>query len=296
MAKIFCFGLGYSAQTLAKDLKEQGWTVAGTCRTPGKCSHLRMNGIDAHVFDGAAALDAARSAMSGTTHLLISIPPNADGDPVLRHHAEDIHALAQAPGQSLKWVGYLSTTGVYGDTGGADVTETSPLNPTSPRSVLRAAAETGWLDLWRDHGVQVHVFRLAGIYGPGRSILDQVQAGAARRIDKPGHRFSRIHVDDIATVLLASMGRPNPGEIYNVCDDQAAAQSDVVAYACELLKVTPPPLMPFDDAAPTMSPMALSFWRDNRLVVNRRIKEELGVVLNHPTYKEGLADILSAAR
>lgn len=291
MTNLFCFGLGFSAQTLARGLMAEGWTVAGTCRTPGKQAKLRAGGIDAHVFDGAAPLDtAAAAALARADHLLMSIPPSAEGDPVLTQASPP---LEQAAGQ-IRWAGYLSTTGVYGDTGGAEVTEDSPLAPTSPRGAYRAAAEAAWLDLGRRTGLPVHVFRLAGIYGPGRSVLDQLRQGTARRIDKPGHRFSRIHVADIGAVLRASMARPTPGAIYNVCDDEPAAQADVIAHGAKLLGMPAPNLVPFDQAAETMSPMARSFWRDNRLVSNARIKNDLGAVLSCSTYREGLAAILAA--
>jgi nucleoside-diphosphate-sugar epimerase len=291
MTNLFCFGLGFSAQTLARGLMAEGWTVAGTCRTPGKQAKLRAGGIDAHVFDGAAPLDTvAAAALARADHLLMSIPPSAEGDPVLTQVGPP---LEQAAGQ-IRWAGYLSTTGVYGDTGGAEVTEDSPLAPTSLRGAYRAAAEAAWLDLGRRTGLPVHVFRLAGIYGPGRSVLDQLRQGTARRIDKPGHRFSRIHVADIGAVLRASMARPTPGAIYNVCDDEPAAQADVIAHGAKLLGLPAPDLVPFDQAAEAMSPMARSFWRDNRVVSNARIKDDLGAVLSCPTYREGLAAILAA--
>lgn len=291
MTNLFCFGLGFSALTLARDLMAEGWTVAGTCRTPGKQAKLRADGIDAHVFDGTAPLDAAgAAALARADHLLISIPPNTAGDPVLMH--ADV-ALEQAAGR-IRWAGYLSTTGVYGDTGGAVVTEDSPLAPTSPRGAFRAAAEAAWLALGHTSGLPIHVFRLAGIYGPGRSVLDQLRQGTARRIDKPGHRFSRIHVTDIGAVLRASMARPLPGTIYNVCDDEPAPQADVVAHGADLLGLPVPDLVPFSVAAETMSSMARSFWRDNRVVSNARIKGDLGAVLSCPTYREGLAAILAA--
>lgn len=286
--RLFCFGLGYSAGRLAHALIADGWRVAGTTRTAAGQAHLAAEGIDAYRFDGKAPMDDAKTALTGATHLLSSVPPGSDGDPVLARHGGDIRAI-----KILSWVGYLSTTGVYGDTLGAEVTEASPLNPTSDRSRWRADAEAAWLALSRDHGLPVHVFRLAGIYGPGRSTLDQVRAGMARRIDKPGHLFSRIHVDDIANVLRASMATPNPGAIYNVCDDKPATAADVVAYGCELLGVAPPPAVPFEEARLGMSPMALSFWRDNRRVSNRRIREELGVALDHPTYRDGLRAVLA---
>jgi nucleoside-diphosphate-sugar epimerase len=230
----------------------------------------------------------AATALAGTTHLLLSVPPDAAGDPVLRHHAADIAAL------DLAWAGYLSTTGVYGDRGGGWVDEEVALSPSGERGRRRVEAEAAWLDLWRRHGTPVHIFRLAGIYGPGRSALDQVRAGTARRIDKPGQVFSRIHVEDIAAVLEASMARPRPGAIYNLCDDDPAPPAEVILHACRLLGREPPPLVPFAEAEKEMSAMARSFWDDNRRVSNCRIKEELGVRLRYPDYKSGLAAILAA--
>ena len=291
MARLFCFGLGFSALTLARQLSGEGWTIAGTCRTQGKCDKLSTEGINAFCFDGSAALgNDAADALAQSDHLLISIPPGAAGDPVIKQAAQQI----QAAGGGMRWAGYLSTTGVYGDTGGAEVTENSPLVPTSPRGEYRVAAEQAWLDLSAACGIPMHVFRLAGIYGPGRSVLDQLRHGNARRVDKADHRFSRIHVEDIAKVLRASMARPSAGTVYNVCDDEPAAQSDVVAYGADLIGETPPPAIPFEDASKSMSPMALTFWRDNRTVSNARIKDQLGVTLTYPTYREGLAETLKA--
>lgn len=281
---LFVFGLGYSALVLARRLRARGWRVAGTTRSEERAEALRADGFAARLFDRGRPLADSAAAFSGITHLLTSVPPNGEGDPVLDRHAADI---AKCP--SLRWVGYLSTTGVYGDRGGGRVDEDSELRPTSERSRRRADAERCWLGLWRGRGVPVHVFRLAGIYGPGRSALDAVRAGAAKRIDKPGQVFSRIHVDDIATVVEASMARPAPGCIYNVCDDDPAPPAEVVDYACGLLGVPPPPLVPFAQAE--LSPMARSFYRDNRRVSNRRIKEELGVSLAYPDYRAGLKAI-----
>ena len=285
--RLFCFGLGFSARALLRRLKAAGWALAGTTRTPEKTAALREEGIDVSLFDRDNPL--ADSALAGTTHLLTSIAPDEAGDPVLDTHAG---ALAGLP--DLRWVGYLSTTGVYGDWQGAEVDETSELRGAKGRNRRRIEAEAAWLRLHGERGLPVHVFRLAGIYGPGRSALDQVRAGRAKRIDKPGHLFSRIHVEDIATTLEASMNRPNPGRIYNVCDDHPAAAVDVTAYACELLGVEPPPLIPLKAAA--LSPMALSFWEDNRLVCNRRLHEELGVTLTYPDYRTGLKALLAAER
>ncbi|MBI4183497.1 MAG: SDR family oxidoreductase [Proteobacteria bacterium] len=289
--RLFCFGFGYSAEALARGLRARGWRVAGTSRSEEKLARMSAAGFESFVFDRARPLADPEGALAGTTHLLVSVPPDEAGDPVLARHAAEIAGL-----RSLAWAGHLSTTGVYGDTGGAVVDETSAPAPASARSRRRAEAEEAWLHLWRKRGVPVHVFRLAGIYGPGRSALDQVRAGRARRIDKPGQLFSRVHVDDIAGVLTASITRPRPGAIYNVCDDEPAPQAEVVAFACRLLGIEPPPVVPFDEAAAEMGPMARSFWAESRRVSNARIKRELGVTLLYPTYREGLAAILKAER
>ncbi len=270
MGMLLCFGLGYTARALVRALDPAIWTVNAS-------EHERF-------ADAAQFIPQA-------THILVSVPPDADSDPTLRVHGE---ALAAA--KHVMWLGYLSTTGVYGDTEGALVDETAALVPNSERSRQRVKAEFAWQDLASAHGLPLHIFRLAGIYGPGRSTLDQVRAGTARRVVKQGHAFSRTHVDDIARVLLASFAAPNPGAIYNVCDDEAAEQADVVIEACRLLDVEPPLPIPFEDAVKSMSPMAQSFWQDNRRIDNRRIKTELGVQLAYPTYREGLRAILEADR
>ena len=282
--RLFCFGLGYSATRLAQSLDRAEWSIAGTCRAAEQAESLRGQGIDAHVFDGTDAGDAALAAsLSRATHVLSSVPPRAGDEPVLRCFGE---ALAKRG--DLQWIGYLSTTGVYGNTDGAWVDETASVAANVPRSKDRAEAERGWLELFEAHGLPVHIFRLAGIYGPGRNPLTRIRKGAARRIEKPGHRFSRIHVDDIAGVLHASVAKPNPGAVYNVCDDEPEEPRVVTEFGCELLGADLPPLVPFAEAAKEMSPMGLTFWEDNRRVRNDRIKEELGVRLIYPTYREGL--------
>jgi len=282
--RLFCFGLGYSAMRLAATLPPGEWTVAGTCRTAEQAESLSARGIRAHVFDGDdAGGDVLARALDDATHVLSSVPPRAGDEPVLRCFGDRL-----AGRDDLAWVGYLSTTGVYGNTDGAWVDETAPVAANVPRSQDRAKAEADWLKLHQSHGVPVHVFRLAGIYGPGRNPLTRIRKGTARRIDKPGHRFSRIHVDDIAGVLRASMAKPNPGAVYNVCDDEPEEPRVVTEFGCELLGVDPPPLVPFAEAAKAMSPMGLTFWEDNRRVRNDRIKNELGVELLFPTYREGL--------
>ena len=277
MPHLFCFGLGFSAQALAARLKSKGWRVAGTTRTRARADALGALGHEAFVFGPDAA-----AALGGATHILVSVPPSAAGDPVLAHHAGDLAALKPS------WVGYLSTTGVYGDRAGAWVGEQTPVAPVSERAKRRVAAEQEWLAWGSARNLAVQIFRLAGIYGPGRNQLEALREGTARRILKSGQVFSRIHVEDIATVLEASIAKPNPGAIYNVCDDEPAPQHEVVEYAAKLLKLAPPPLEQFDQAARTMSEMAQSFYADSKRVKNDRIKTELGVDLRYPTYRDGL--------
>lgn len=281
MPRLFCFGLGYSALALARTLMPRGWTVAGTIRTEETRQVLAAEGIEAHLFDRGRPLADPGGALAGATHLLSSVPPDDTGDPVLDRHAPAIAAAAP------EWIGYLSTTGVYGDRAGGWVDETGDLRPVGTRGRRRVAAEMAWLDLHRTHGSPVQLFRLAGIYGPGRGPFEQVRAGTARRVVKPGQVFSRIHVEDIVQVLLASMARPNPGAAYNVCDDDPAPPQDVIAEAARLLGLDPPPEIPFEAAE--LSSMSRSFYEESKRVSNRRIKEELGVRLRYPTYREGLA-------
>ena len=284
--RFFCFGYGFSASALGALLGPAGWSLAGTCRTPDGCEALAEKGVDAHLFSREAPLAEPAQTLAGTTHVLLSIPPDADGDPALDCHGADIAAI-----EGLEWIGYLSTTGVYGDTGGAWVDESAATAPTGARGKRRVEAERGWRALGETHGLAVHVFRLAGIYGPGRNALATVRRGEAKRIAKPGQVFSRIHVADIAQVLAASIARPRAGTIYNACDDEPAPAADVIGHACDLLGVAPPPLTPLEDA--DLSPMAQSFYADNRRVSNARIKAELGVVLRYPNYRAGLAALLA---
>ena len=279
---LFCFGLGYTAGFLARELVATGWRVMGTHRA----SDAAPGAMETRVFDRMHPLADVDALLAGATHLLSSVPPDEAGDPVLDVHGRDIGTA-----RGLRWVGYLSTTGVYGDRAGGWVDEVSPLLPTGERGRRRVAAETRWLELQRRHGIPVHIFRLAGIYGPGRSAIDGLRAGRAQRIVKPGQVFSRIHVADIVQVLRASMERPVPGAIYNVCDDDPAPPADVVAFAAELLGVAPPPAVPIEQVQ--LSEMALSFYADNKRVSNRRIKQELDVSLRYPSYREGLAALLN---
>ena len=284
MSRLLCFGMGYTARTLADRLAGEGWTVDGTTRSPDP---------NTQHFDRDHPLPPA--AFTDVSHILVSIPPDELGDPVLDVHTDNIAAPTHRDRRhsQLRWVGYLSTTGVYGDRGGGWVDETSELRPSGERGRRRVDAEKAWLALWHRHGVPVHIFRLAGIYGPGRSPFEALRAGTARRIDRPGQVFSRIHVEDLASVLIGSIKRPRPGAVYNVCDNEPAAPDSVIAHAASLLGLPLPPLVPFDEAA--LSPMARSFWDDNKRVSNTLIKQELGVALRYPNYRAGLAAILAAS-
>ncbi len=280
MTTLLSFGHGYSAQALARRLLRQDWRVIGTTRDEGKAVRLMNAGVEPRIWPGADM----RPALDRATHLLISAAPDDDGDPILGLLRDEIAARA---GQ-FHWVGYLSTTGVYGDNAGDWVDENSPLNPATRRGQLRVKAESDWAAI---PGLPLHIFRLAGIYGPGRGPFEKVRTGTARRIIKPGQVFSRTHVADIAQVLAASIARPNPGAAYNVCDDDPAPPEDVIAYAADLLGLPVPPAEDF--ATAEMTPMARSFYAESKKVRNDRIKDELGVKLLFPEYRAGLAGLLA---
>lgn len=278
---LFSLGHGYSARALATVLLPEGWQVIGTTRDPGKLDALASTGITPILWQAEAMAEALNEA----THLLISAGPDNEGDPALRLIGPQI--ANRAP--SLEWAGYLSTTGVYGDHQGGWVDEDTPLIPSSRRGRLRVAAEAAWAEV---PDLPLHIFRLAGIYGPGRGPFAKLRRGTARRIIKPNQVFSRIHVDDIAQVLRASITQPNPGAAYNLCDDTPAPPQDVIACAAEMLGMPIPPEVPFDEAE--MSPMARSFYGESKRVSNTRIKNELGVTLRYPDYQSALAAILAA--
>lgn len=288
MNKIFIFGLGFSAMTLARRLTSGGWRVAGSARTPEKAEALRAQGVEAVVFDGAAPGPGVATALDGATHVLQSIPPGEVGDPVLIHHRADLAARSG----TIRWLGYLSTLGVYGDHDGAWIDETAATAPVSPRNARRVVAEQDWLRFGEEAGIPVMLFRIAGIYGPGRNALVNLKAGKARRLVKPGQVFNRIHVADIAGVLAASMARPRAGGVYNLSDDEPGPPQDVIAFAADLMGVAPPPEIAFDDAE--LTPMARSFYSANRRARNDRIKQELGVELQYPTYRDGLNALFEA--
>jgi nucleoside-diphosphate-sugar epimerase len=282
--RLFCFGFGYSAEALARRLSARVSALGGT-RTSLSGADGPL-GAKLAVFQGDGASAEVRGLLAGTTHLLVSVPPDLEGDMVLRHFRDDLAGLPE-----LAWIGYLSTVGVYGDCRGEWVDETSATRPTSERSLRRVLAEKAWLAFGAESGRPVEVFRLSGIYGPGRCVIDNLKAGTARRIVKPGQVFNRIHVDDIARVLAAAIDQPAGHAIYNVSDDEPAPPQDVVAYAAELLGLAVPPDIPFERAG--LSGMAASFWAESKRVSNARIKTALGVELAYPTYREGLRAIVA---
>jgi nucleoside-diphosphate-sugar epimerase len=281
MAKtLLSFGHGYSAQALAGLLMPQGWRVIGTTRDAARADAIRATGAEAAVF----GTDDVARALGAATHILTSAAPEATGDPVLAAYGDAI--VDAAP--RIEWAGYLSTTGVYGDHQGGWVDETTLLTPATRRGQWRKDAEEAWAAI---PGLALHIFRLAGIYGPGRGPFEKVRQGTARRIVKEGQVFSRIHMDDIAQVLAASIARPNPGAVYNLCDDDPAPPEDVIEHAARLLGLPVPPAEPYETAE--MTEMARSFYAESKRVRNDRIKDELGVRLIHPDYRSGLAALLA---
>ncbi len=276
MKTLLSIGHGYSAQALARLLIPQGWTVIGTTRSAARAEAFRAAGVEPLLLPGPLAPALARAS-----HVLTSVAPDAAGDPILRDHAAELAAARPV------WAGYLSTTAVYGDHQGGWVDEDTPLTPSTERGAARVRAEADWAAL----GLPLHIFRLAGIYGPGRGPFEKVRDGSARRIIKPGQVFSRIHVEDIAQVVAASIAHPHPGRAYNLCDDDPAPPEDVIGHAAELLGLPLPPAVAYDLAE--MTPMARSFYAESKRVRNDRIKAELGVTLLYPTYREGLAALLA---
>ncbi len=286
--KLFCFGFGYTANALVDRLGGRNVTIAGT-RTRADAD--AASGIDITAYRGDGRTAAVVSALAGSTHILVSIPPDLEGDATVRDFGAD---LAQLP--DLAWIGYLSTIGVYGDAQGEWVDENTPANPQSERSLKRLRAENQWRAFGATYKKHVDIFRLPGIYGPGRSMIEALRTGTAKRIIKPGQVFNRIHVDDIALALDAAMTAANvrqPGfGLYNVTDDEPSPPQDVVVFTAELLGLTPPPETGF--AGAKLSPMGSSFYAENKRVRNTHLKSTFGLILKYPTYREGLVSILTS--
>lgn len=285
--RLFFAGYGYTAQALKRRLDGAGWRFAGSTRSAERAASLEANGVAPTVWAGDAAMDF--ETLAAASHLLVSAPPGEAGCPVLVHGAR---AIAESGG--LRWIGYCSTNGVYGDHEGGWVDEDAPLRATSPRARRRIAAEEAWRAFASARGIDLVIFRLPGIYGPGRSAFDSLRDGSARRVVKPGQVFSRAHVDDIAAAIAAAIDRPQAHDLYNIADDEPAPPQDVVEYAARLLGVAPPPLVAFEEA--DLSEMAKSFYADNKRVSNARMKDALAVSLRYPTYREGLEGILAAEK
>lgn len=279
---LFVFGLGFSARRFAESRRGRFDAVRATVTEAGKARALaHETGFTVRAFGPEGSDPEVSADLADTDVLLVSVPPDAEGDPVLRAYRDAI------AGSRIGWIGYLSTIGVYGDHGGAWIDETTAPAPLSARSKLRLSVETAWLDLGRETGKAVQVFRLSGIYGPGRNPIVKLREGRSQRIVKAGQVFNRIHIDDIAATLGASIDRPRSGAVYNVTDDEPAPPQVVTEYAAALASLPLPPEVDFETA--DLSPMARSFYGENKRVRNRLIREELGVELAFPTYREGLA-------
>lgn len=285
--RLFVFGYGFTARALARRVQPQGWQVSATIRRPADRARLEVEGVAPVPAGNKRALALA---LRDVQAVLVTAPPDAQGCPGLRAL---VPALATA-NAFPDWIGYLSTTGVYGDRHGGWVTEISRLAAKSVEGARRVSAERDWLEVGRGMGLTVQLFRLPGIYGPGRSGLDRLRAGQAQRIVSPGQVFSRIHVDDLAAGLAASIAKPRAGGIYNLCDDEPCPNSQVVAYAAQLLDLPIPPEVPIAEAH--LSPAAMRFYAESKRVSNARAKAELGWRPAYPSYREGLAAILAAER
>ena len=277
MKHLLCFGFGFSAEALARKLDPREWRVSGTSRSPEGVAAINAQGFEGALFNELNTIPAS------VTHIVTSVPQSVDGDPVLQQFSHELISRAK----SFDWVAYLSTTGVYGDRAGAWVDEDSALQPNTDRGQRRVDAEAAWKQV---ADLPLHIFRLAGIYGPRRNAFESLKSGKAQRVIKQGQIFSRIHVEDIAGVLLASINNPNPGRVYNLADDEPCPPQDVIAYAAELLGLPIPPDIPFEDAK--LSAMAKSFYADSKRVSNARIKSELGYELKYPNYRVGLKALL----
>lgn len=285
--QLLCLGLGYTASHFAKLAQAEGMAVCGSHRTSSSSlkGEERGGGDAAHLFPWDIGDPLPQAIIERTTHLLLSIPPGDEGDPVYLHHMREILSMPH-----LEWLGYLSATSVYGDAVGGWVDETTPPAPADERGTRRLLAENQWLSLHQEKALPVHIFRLTGIYGPGRNALLDMKEGTARRLYKPGQVFSRIHVEDIAQILWQSVQQSASGEIYNCSDDNPAPSHEVVAYAAELLGMRPPPLTPIEEVE--MTPMLKSFYAVSRRVANRKVKVKLGVALRYPDYRAGLQALL----
>lgn len=281
---VFVLGAGFSGRAIAKAARAKGWRVFGTTRSRDRFAALEAAGAEPLVFDGANMNAAVAAALAQATLLVASIAPDETGDPALNAVRD-----AMAGANKLKWIGYLSTVGVYGDKGGDWVVEATAVNPSSARSRHRAQAEADWVELAARRSLPLAILRLSGIYGPGRNALDNVANGDAKRVVKPGQVFNRIHVDDIAGAALFLAERRENG-VFNVTDDLPAPPQDVVEFAATLMGAAVPPAVAYDAAA--LSPMGRSFYAENKRVSNAKLKA-LGYRFLHPDFRDGLGAMWS---
>ena len=287
--RLFFFGMGYSSRATARalhEVRDPGIPVAGTTRSAEGAEAFADSNYRIHVFDGEVPGTTLVPDLRQATHVILSIPPDERGDPALLHHRADLDAA-----EKLEWIGYFSTVGVYGDFGGQWVDEDAPTRPVNIRSQQRVVAEQAWRDYAKTRGVPLFIERLAGIYGPGRSAFDKLREGTARRIVKPNQVFNRIHVEDIGRVTALAAQRKLAGT-FNLADDEPAPPQDLIEYAAKALGVPVPPDIPYEQA--NMTPMARSFYSDNKRVSNKAIKAALGIELLYPTYRAGLDGIAKA--
>jgi nucleoside-diphosphate-sugar epimerase len=281
--RMMILGAGYSGQAIAAEMIDAGASVSGTTRSSDKAAHLKSLGIRPFLFDGTHLSDELRAEAAQTTHLVQSIAPGQSGDPLLTLTQGDVRSLFP----NLAWAAYLSTVGVYGDHGGAWVTEDTECRPVSQRSVERVAAEQGWMEAGAAAGIPVAILRLSGIYGPGRNGFMNLAAGTARRLVKPGQVFNRIRVEDIGAATRFLVER-NLGGIFNITDDEPAPPQDVVTEAARLMGIEPPAEQAFETAE--LSPMARSFYGENKRVSNARICN-LGFRFVYPDYRLSLLQL-----
>lgn len=292
MNRVFFFGYGYTATLLARLLGPEGWKMAGTTRDQTKVNRMWDEGVEPHIWAmDQGTIEAPRRVLKNVTHILHSLPPTAAGDPVLKTHFEILKTAAP----NLKWYGYLSTVSVYGDTNGEVATEDYAVNPGTPRGKLRLRVEQRHRQLFKKHGLPIHIFRAGAIYGPGRSALRRASESNPDLIHKEGHVTSRIHVEDLARILKASMENPNPGSVYNCIDDLQTGPEVPLEYAYQLLGLPIPPTVEYEDLDADVAKAVGGLYGETRRVSNAKFKSELGVQLKYPTYKEGY-DALNEAR
>ena len=283
--KLFCFGMGYVASFFSEKLASIGWSISTTCRLKEKQVQLKKKGFDAFLISSNSFVSNLEKILEDVTHILVSIPPYDDGDPVIKHYKKQVSSM-----KNLEWIAYLSSTGVYGNHNGEWINEKTKPLPTNTRGKRRLLAEKQWLDAFENHNISMNIFRLSAIYGPGRNSFLRIKEGREKRIIKKNLFFSRIHVEDVIGYLYESAKTMKVGGLYNVADDEPAPPQDITTYACNLLGVTPPPIEIYNEKI--FSNKQGNFYLDSKKVSNRRIKEVLEYQLKYKSYRDGLKSIL----